>query len=70
MALLTTIMALVDKDPQVRPELAMELSHLHLTTRLMDKGVTHTFAWTTVVYSVRMRLNSSHSGEHSERKRR
>ena len=70
MALLTTIMALVDKDPQVRPELAMELSRLHLTTRPMDKGVTPTFAWTTVVYSVRMRPSSSHSGEHSERKRR
>ena len=70
MALQTTTTALVDRDPQARPELAMELSHLHLTTRPMDKGVTPTFAWTTVVYSVRMRPNSSRSGEHSERKRR
>ena len=70
MALQATTMALADRDQRARLELGMELFRLHLTIKLMDKGVTPTFAWTTVVYSVRMRPNSSHSGEHSERKRR
>ena len=70
MALQTFTTGLEVRDQTAKPGLVMEFYPSQLITRLMDKVVTLTSAWTTVVYSMPTRQSYSPNGEPSEKRRR